>query len=138
VRMRFPSAALLTTIFVLLVLALAWGQDAAPSYVKNAMCIACHKGHNPGLMDRYQATEHAKAVPEEGMAPVDIYRRSVGFKSADNSFYEKGVGCQSCHDAGAAHLKARGDEGKKATRHALAELKKQTQKLSVRGHCHGE
>ena len=116
---------------VLLILAMAWGQDTPQPYIKNAMCIACHKGRNPGLVDRYQSTKHAQAVPNEGMAPVDIYRRSVGFKSADNSYYEKGVGCQSCHDPGAAHLKAKGDEEKKATMQRVDALEKPTQKLSV-------
>ena len=137
-RMRIPSAALLITIFVLLILALAWGQDAPQPYIKNAMCIMCHKGRNPGLVDRYQATKHSQAVPADGMAPLDIYRRSVGFKSADNSFYEKGVGCQSCHSPGAAHYKAKGDEEKKATMQRVDALEKPTQKLSVCGRCHGD
>ena len=131
-------AGLLAVCLAGLVLALAWGQDAAPSYVKNAMCLACHKGRNPGLADRYLATKHSQAVPGEDMTPLDIYRRSVGFKSADNSFYEKGVGCQSCHAPGGAHLKAKGDEEKKATMQRMDALEKPTQKLSVCGRCHGQ
>lgn len=120
-----------------LVLALAWGQDA-PTFVKNAMCLACHKTRDKDLVERYQGTLHAAAVPDEKMAPVDVYRRSVGYNGADGTYYEKGVGCQSCHGPGSAHLKAKTDEEKKAALKRVDELEKPTQKLSVCGRCHGQ
>lgn len=137
-RIYKPTVGVLIGLLVLMILAMAWGQDTPQPLIKNAMCIACHKGRNPGLVDRYAATKHGQAVIKEDMAPVDIYRRSVGFKSADNSYYEKGVGCQSCHSPGAAHLKAKGDEEKKATMQRVDALEKPTQKLSVCGRCHGD
>ena len=135
---KIKPAVLVTACVVALGLALAWGQDQPLIYVKNAMCIACHKGRNPGLVDRYQGTKHAQVTPADGMAPVDIYRRSVGFHSADNSYYQAGVGCQDCHEPGGAHLKAHGDDEKRATMKRVDALEKPSQKLSVCGRCHGD
>ena len=123
---------------IVIVGALAGAQETAPTFIKNAMCIACHKSKDGPTIERYQETKHAKAAPAEGMSPVDIYRRTTGFKSADNSYYEKGIGCQACHGPGSAHLKAKTDEEKKAALRRVDRLEKPTQKLSVCGRCHGQ
>ncbi len=137
-RVLFATTVTIGVLFTGLILAHAWAQGEPIPYTKNAMCIACHKGRNPGLLEHYQSTKHSQAVPEADMAPVDIYRRSVGFHSADNSYYEKGVGCQSCHAPGGPHLKSRTDDEKKTTMRRVDSLEKPTQKLSVCGRCHGD
>jgi len=113
-------------------------QEAAATYKKNAMCIACHKATNKALVERYQATKHATAVLAADMKPVDIYRRSVGFVAADNSYSEAGVGCQACHGPGSAHLTAKTPDDKKAAIVRPQLLKTSAQKISLCGRCHGD
>lgn len=117
------------------------GTDAAPegaTYIKNAMCVACHKARDKDLVERYQATKHAQATIADDAKPVDIYRRVVGFQAADNSCYEAGVGCQTCHGPGSAHMKAKTPEDKQAAIVRPQTLETPRQKLSVCGRCHGD
>lgn len=113
-------------------------QQQGATFVKQAMCIACHKAMNKDMVARYLDTKHAQAAPKDGMSPLDIYRRTVGFSSADNSYHEVGVGCQSCHGPGSAHLSAKGAEEKKASIVMPDALKTTQQKLSLCGRCHGD
>ena len=129
------------------VLSVGMAQDEVATYVKGAMCIACHKGLNKELVERFQATKHYKVGQKDDngeppklaeMKPAEIYRRSVGFNPEDNSFVDPGVGCQSCHGAGSLHLKAKGDEEKRATMKRPDKLDTPHKKLSVCGRCHGQ
>jgi predicted CXXCH cytochrome family protein len=127
--------------FILLLavtLHLSAAEETGPTYLRNAMCLACHKSTHKELVERYLTTKHAQATLTAEMKPVDIYRRSVGFKSADNSYFEAGVGCQTCHGPGSAHMKGRTPEEKRAAIVMPTELKTQAQKLSVCGRCHGD
>lgn len=114
------------------------GAQEPSTYIKNAMCVACHKATNKDMVARYQATKHGTAVPAADMTPRDIYRRSVGFVSADNSYAEAGVGCQTCHGPGSAHMKGKTPDEKKAAILLPSALKTPQQKLSLCGRCHGE
>ncbi len=109
------------------------------AYVKGTFCLACHGVLNKDLVARYKETKHAKVEIKDDMQPVDIYRRSVGFNPADNTYLEGKVGCQDCHGPGQIHLRAK-TEDKKATMEPFlpTNLKTPRQKLSVCGRCHGQ
>jgi predicted CXXCH cytochrome family protein len=131
------SLAALTGAAAFLALVHAQEEEAPATFVKNAMCLACHKATNPDMIARFQETKHAKVELKDEMKPLDLYRRTVGFDPADNTYYEKGVGCQSCHGAGSLHLKAQGEEAKRATMKRVDKLDTPKKKLSVCGRCHG-
>lgn len=118
-------------------LALVHADETPPTYVKSMLCIACHKGMNKALVERFQSTKHAQVAPTDDMAPVDVYRRSIGYNPADKTYYDKGVSCQACHGAGSAHTKAKAED-KKTTMVRIDELATPQQKLSVCGRCHGQ
>jgi len=101
------------------------------------MCVACHKATNADMITRYQSTKHAAAKPADDATPLDIYRRSVGFTSADNKYWEVGVGCQDCHGSGVAHLKAAAAD-KPTTIVRPSKLDTPKKKLSLCGRCHGD
>lgn len=112
-------------------------QENLATYIKGAMCVACHKAKNKELVELFLETKHAKAKPEEGMKGLDVYRRVVCFNPADDTFLEPGVGCQACHGPGSDHMKGKTDEERKATMKPLPKLETPHQKLSVCGRCHG-
>lgn len=117
-----------------------WVQVEDATYVKGALCIACHKALNKDIVAAYETTKHGQVKPVapegETFQPVDIYRRSVGFVPADNSFFEPGVGCQSCHGPGSKHVGAK-TEDKPTTIVRADKLDTPAKKLSVCGRCHG-
>ena len=140
-RNSLKAGLLLTVGLVLTTLHAGWVQEEEATYVKGLLCVACHKALNKELVTRFTETKHAKAKPTpaegEEMRPVDVYRRSVGFVPADNSYSEPGVGCQSCHGLGSKHVGAK-DEEKAAAIVSVAKLDTPRKKLSVCGRCHGE
>lgn len=135
--LRLLKPVLWTLLIGVVGLALVHAQETPPTYVKNMLCLACHKARDKESIERYQATKHAQVELTDDMKPVDVYRRTVGFKPADNTYYEKGIGCQACHGAGSAHTKSK-PEDKKATMKRIDQLETPRQKLSVCGRCHGQ
>lgn len=135
--MRKRIVAGIAVVFVFAVLHQGLAQGGA-TYIKNAMCVACHKATNKDLVERYQATKHATAKPADGALPAEIYRHVVGFNAADNTYSEAGVGCQACHGPGSDHTKAKADEEKNAAIVRPQELKTAAQKTSLCGRCHGD
>ena len=114
------------------------GDEPAPHWVKGMLCLACHKSLNKELVERFQTTKHSKVQPDEKMSPLDLYRRSVGFNAADSTYFEAGLGCQTCHGPGSAHLAAKGNDEKLATMPRPDQLKTANQKLSICGRCHAD
>ena len=140
--------ALTTAALVLLVAGIGHVDEAPapadepppPTLVKGSMCVACHTATHKELVTRFKETKHGKVqLPKDmtDMKPIDIYRRTIGLAADGKTFFEAGVGCQSCHGAGSAHLAAKTDQ-KKATMPRVDELKTPKQKLSVCGRCHGQ
>jgi len=136
IRVKSVLTTALAAALALLWLHAAVAQGGPAGYGKPMLCAACHKALNKDMVARFLETKHAKAQPTKDMAPVDIYRRCVGFNAADNTYLEAGVGCQACHGPGQAHVGAK-TENKKATISRADQLKTSNQKLSVCGRCHG-
>lgn len=135
--MRKTIVAGIAAVLVLTALHQSIAQQGA-TYIKNAMCIACHKTTHKEVVENYQASKHAQAKPAEGMSPADIYRRVVGFNAADNTYYEAGVGCQACHGPGSAHMKGKTNEEKQAAIVRPQLLDTPQKKTSLCGRCHGD
>lgn len=127
----------LSAVSVLAVLHQSLAQDGA-TYIKNAMCVACHKTTHKDVVERWQASKHAAAKPADGASPAEIYRHVVGFNAADNTFLEAGVACQACHGPGSAHMKAKTNDDKKAAIIRPQELDTTAKKTSLCGRCHGD
>lgn len=113
---------------------------ATATYKTSAKCGMCHKP----VSTTWAKTKHAmvattcnwEAPAGKAPAPEEAYRHTTGYNAATNTWAEKGVGCESCHGPGSAHMAAT-KETRKTTIIVPTDLTP-SQQLSVCGRCHGQ
>ena len=70
--------------------------DEVPLSEASAECIDCHSSFQPGIVNDWQNSRHAKITPKSAMA-VEGVARKVSSKSVPESLQNVAVGCAECH-----------------------------------------
>ena len=65
------------------------------------MCIECHKVYNPGIVEDWLQSRHAKITPKEALAKQPLQRRVSG-KEIPETLQRTVVGCYECHGLNAS------------------------------------
>ena len=70
--------------------------DEVPLSEASAECIDCHSSFQPGIVNDWQNSRHAKITPKSAMAAEGVARK-VSSKSVPESLQNVAVGCAECH-----------------------------------------
>jgi hypothetical protein len=72
------------------------GPSTAPLSEETRACIECHNSLNPGLVQDWLASRHAKTTGEEALKKPEVERR-VSAKEIPGALRTVAVGCYECH-----------------------------------------
>ncbi len=137
-------------------LSVAQDEDQTPAFLRGATytgsprCSGCHPVKtaawqkslhgklSAGLPWEQTAAEgeEPKPAPEPPTADL-VYRYVTGYRAAEGTWVEKGIGCEACHGPGSAHV-AGFHGGPKSRLVARADLPTLGQSVSLCGRCHGQ
>ena len=88
------------TVFILILVIFSCAGMAfsaeIPISEATAECIDCHSSHQPGVVNDWQNSRHARMTPQNAMA-VEGVGRKVSSKSVPENLQNVAVGCAECH-----------------------------------------
>jgi hydroxylamine dehydrogenase len=90
------NASVIIWILVSLVGAEAGMSAEVPISEATAECIDCHSSFQPGIVNDWQNSRHAKITPKEAMAAQGLARK-VSSTTVPENLQDVGVGCAECH-----------------------------------------
>ncbi len=93
-------------VFCVLIFSLCWATasakngegDGIPERVskETKTCIECHKAYNPGIVEDWLQSRHAKVTPKDALQKQHLQRR-VSSKEVPAALQDTVVGCYECH-----------------------------------------